>query len=67
MTYHALENRLRKWKKEALALKDEAAGIAAPAKSPARPRVKKDASPTKGGESQVPTHCEHLGCPEVNC
>jgi hypothetical protein len=51
MTYHALENRLRKWKKEATALKDEAADVAAPAKSPAKPRVKKDASPQKGGES----------------
>jgi hypothetical protein len=39
MTYHALENRLRKWKKEAIALKDEAAGVAAPAKSSAKPRV----------------------------
>jgi hypothetical protein len=60
MTYHALENRLRKWKKEAIALKDEAAGVAAPAKSPAKPRAKKDASPTKGGESQPPAHCDHV-------
>jgi hypothetical protein len=50
MTYHALENRLRKWKKEATALKDEAAGGEGVAKSPVKTRAKKvDASPTKGG------------------
>jgi hypothetical protein len=52
MTYHALENRLRKWKKEATALKDEAAGVPAPAKSPVKPKVKKDAIPQKNGESR---------------
>jgi hypothetical protein len=50
MTYHALENRLRKWKKEATALQDEAAGRKDAAKSPVKSRAKKgDASPTKGG------------------
>jgi hypothetical protein len=55
MTYHALENRLRKWKKEATAMKDEAAGVTAPAKSAAKPRVKKDASPQKG--DYITLHC----------
>jgi hypothetical protein len=57
MTYHALENRLRKWKKEATALKDEAAGVPAPAKSPVKPKVKKDAIPQKNGESHSAMHC----------
>ncbi|CAG5183193.1 uncharacterized protein ALTATR162_LOCUS10459 [Alternaria atra] len=49
MTYHALENRLRKWKKEAAALKDEAEGREGAAKSPVKTRARKGAaSPAKG-------------------
>ncbi|KAF1832762.1 hypothetical protein BDW02DRAFT_580939 [Decorospora gaudefroyi] len=50
MTYHALENRLRKWKKEASQMKDDATGgQPATKKTPAKPRAKKtDASLTKG-------------------
>ncbi|KAG9196097.1 hypothetical protein G6011_01218 [Alternaria panax] len=44
MTYHALENRMRKYKKEATALKDESAGREGPAKT----RAKTDAGPAKG-------------------
>jgi hypothetical protein len=51
MTYHALENRMRKWKKEATALKDESGGGESVAKIPAKPRAKKaSASPIKGGK-----------------
>ncbi|KAI4662137.1 uncharacterized protein J4E88_010927 [Alternaria novae-zelandiae] len=54
MTYDALENRMRKFKKAATALKDEAAGGgdgAGAAKSPVKTRAKKgggSASPVKG-------------------
>ncbi|KAI4663232.1 uncharacterized protein J4E78_003643 [Alternaria triticimaculans] len=51
MTYDALENRMRKFKKAATLLKEEAAGGdgAAAAKSPVKTRAKKgSASPVKG-------------------
>ncbi|KAH6866483.1 hypothetical protein BKA58DRAFT_205333 [Alternaria rosae] len=49
MTYDALENRMRKFKKAATALKDEAGGGDSAAKSPVKTRAKKgSASPTKG-------------------
>ena len=48
MTYHALQNQLRKIKKDAAAMKEEAAGREGPAPSPAKPRGKKgNASPAK--------------------
>lgn len=51
MTYDALENRMRKFKKAATALKDEAGDGDGAAKSPVKTRTKKgSASPTKGGE-----------------
>ena len=54
MTYDALENRMRKFKKAATALKDESADRDDPPKSAAKPRAKKgSASPTKGGECCV--------------
>jgi hypothetical protein len=56
MTYHALENRLRKWKKEATALKDETEGREGAAKSPVKTRARKGAaSPAKGG-----TYCGYV-------
>ncbi|KAI4613364.1 uncharacterized protein J4E87_010011 [Alternaria ethzedia] len=51
MTYDALENRMRKFKKAATLLKEEAAGAdgAGAAKSPVKTRAKKgSASPVKG-------------------
>ncbi|KAI4640706.1 hypothetical protein J4E93_008296 [Alternaria ventricosa] len=49
MTYDALENRMRKFKKAATALKDEAANGDGAAKSPVKTRAKKgSASPVKG-------------------
>ena len=56
MTYDALENRMRKFKKAATALKEEAAGGdgAGAVKSPVKTRAKKGgASPVKGGECFV--------------
>lgn len=50
MTYYAVENYLRKFKRDAKDLKAQAEGREAAAPSPARPKVnKKIASPTKGG------------------
>jgi hypothetical protein len=55
MTYHALENRMRRYKKEATTLKDEAADRDGAVKSPMKTRTKKsDAGSLKGG-----TLCEH--------
>ncbi|KAI4681307.1 uncharacterized protein J4E84_007543 [Alternaria hordeiaustralica] len=49
MTYDALENRMRKFKKAATALKDESADREDTPKSVAKPRAKKgSASPVKG-------------------
>jgi len=54
MTYDALENRMRKFKKAATALKDESADREDTPKSAAKPRAKKgSASPVKGGECFV--------------
>ena len=58
MTYDALENRMRKFKKAATLLKEEAAGGdgAGAVKSPVKTRAKKgggSASPVKGGECFV--------------
>jgi hypothetical protein len=41
MTYNAVENYLRKFRKEAKAIKEAAADREGPAPSPARPRTKK--------------------------
>lgn len=50
-TYNAIEGFLRKPKKQAIQLKEEAAGRQSPACSPARPRAKKgDVSPKKSRE-----------------
>jgi len=57
MTYDALENRMRKFKKAATLLKEEAAGGdgAGAAKSPVKTRAKKGgASPVKGGKCFAP-------------
>jgi len=50
MTYNAVENYLRKFRKEAMTMKAQAEGRQAAAPSPARPRTKKagDFSPVKG-------------------
>jgi len=49
MTYHALENRMRRYKKEATTLKDEAADREGAVKSPMKTRTKKsDAGSPKG-------------------
>jgi hypothetical protein len=54
MTYNAVENYLRKFRKEAKAIKEAATDRDGPAPSPARPRTKKaDASPTKAGECSI--------------
>ncbi|KAA8625971.1 hypothetical protein A1F94_001026 [Pyrenophora tritici-repentis] len=51
MTYNALENRLRAWKKEATAMKAAASGREIAVKSPSKSRAKKgEANPTKKGE-----------------
>jgi hypothetical protein len=44
MTYNAVENYLRKFRKDAKEMKGEAADRAGPVPSPARPRVTKKAS-----------------------
>jgi hypothetical protein len=52
MTYNAVENYLRKFRKEAKAIKEAAADREGPAPSPARSRTKKAdamASPSKTG------------------
>jgi hypothetical protein len=50
MTYHAVENYLRKFRREAKDMKAQAEGRMSAAPSPARPRqTKKIASPTKAG------------------
>ncbi|KAI1513442.1 hypothetical protein KJE20_01628 [Pyrenophora tritici-repentis] len=50
MTYNALENRLRAWKKEATAMKAAASGREIAVKSPSKSRAKKgEANPTKKG------------------
>ena len=55
MTYDALENRMRKFKKAATALKDESADREDTPKSAAKPRAKKgSASPVKGGKCFAP-------------
>jgi hypothetical protein len=59
MTYNAVENYLRKFRKEAKTMKAAAEGREAPVPSPARPRTKK-ASPTKAGEFCGVAH--HVGC-----
>lgn len=54
MAYNAIENYLRKFRKEAKAIKEQAVDRDGPAPSPARPRTKKPVeSPTKGGECFV--------------
>lgn len=53
MTYHALENQLRKVKKEATRMKEEAAGRKGAAPSAAKPRAQKGGArpiKTAGGE-----------------
>jgi hypothetical protein len=62
MTYNAVENYLRKFRKEAKDMKAQAAGREAPVPSPARPKAKKggDASPTKAGECY--SMCALVGC-----
>ncbi|KAF2028430.1 hypothetical protein EK21DRAFT_29601, partial [Setomelanomma holmii] len=52
MTYHAVENYLRKFRKNSKEMKSEAADRGGPVSSPARSRTKKagDASPTKAGK-----------------
>ncbi|EDU40761.1 predicted protein [Pyrenophora tritici-repentis Pt-1C-BFP] len=58
MTYNALENRLRAWKKEATAMKAAASGREIAVKSPSKSRAKKgEANPTKKGEY----HCLSCG------
>ncbi|KAH7087725.1 hypothetical protein FB567DRAFT_628638 [Paraphoma chrysanthemicola] len=51
MTYNAVENYLRKFRREAKDMKDDAAGRDGPAPSPARPRTKKasNVTPKKPG------------------
>jgi hypothetical protein len=51
MTYNAVENYLRKFRKEAKDMKAQAADREGPAPSPARPKTKKAStvSPTKAG------------------
>ncbi|KAH7074769.1 hypothetical protein BKA63DRAFT_320758 [Paraphoma chrysanthemicola] len=51
MTYHAVENYLRKFRREAKDMKGDAAGRDGPVPSPARPRTKKasDVTPKKAG------------------
>jgi hypothetical protein len=51
MTYNAVENYLRRFRKDAKAIKEAATDRESPAPSPARPRTKKaETSPTKAGE-----------------
>jgi hypothetical protein len=60
MTYYALENRLRKWKKEAAALKAEVDGVPPPAKSPTKSKAKKGGvSPSKDGQYLTSTWTSH--------
>lgn len=52
MTYHAVENYLRNFRRDAKDMKSQATDRKGPVPSPARPRVKKagEVSPTKAGE-----------------
>jgi hypothetical protein len=55
MTYHAIENYLRRFRKIAKEMKDEAADRAGPVPSPARPRVTKKASTVSSSKAGAST------------
>jgi hypothetical protein len=65
MTYDALENHLRPWKKQAQALRAEAADNTA-AKSAKSPAKKTKASPAKDSKCQLHIYVDHPSRPLIN-